>query len=285
MVLLDLLISIKSSLKIDVRVVHFHHQSREPVQKAFQDKACALVQKFCLLKAIPFYQKKGDSKTRKPSEESLRVLRYRGLFDTLKVSESHYLVLAHHAQDLMETRLMRLLRGVGNQGLTSMRQKDSRLILRPLLSVNRSQILSYAKMKNLKWAEDPSNLSPHTGLRNWIRNKWLSDLEHRYPGSIHSLSRSLNHLTANQKKNNERAMYFYQKLVSSKNLDREGFMLLPVAEKQLLLAYLFKTRGFKNFSQNHIKEIIKRLQTPRKEFTFTLLGKTWIISKKTISFP
>ena len=75
---------------------------------------------------------------------------------------------------------MRLIRGVGNQGLLSMRQKDNRMIFRPLLSVDRSQILNYAKTKTLKWIDDPENRSPHTGFRNWIRNKWLYDLEKKF---------------------------------------------------------------------------------------------------------
>ena len=61
-------------------------------------------------------------------------------------------------------------------------------------------------------------------------------------------------------------------------------MLLPIAEKKLLLAYFLNIHGFKNFSENHVKEIIKRLQTVQKKFSFTLLGKTWIISGKSISF-
>ena len=62
--------------------------------------------------------------------------------------------------------------------------------LRPLLNFSREEIKKYAQTCKINFLEDPSN-KDNFYLRNWIRNKWLKDLEKKRSGSVKSLSRSL----------------------------------------------------------------------------------------------
>ena len=93
--------------------------------------------------------------------------------------------LAHHADDQVETFLLRLLRGAGARGLGAMRPRTpfgSSIILRPLLGVWRSEILEYVRERKLKYRTDATNCDTSL-LRNRIRHKLLPLLARDYnPG-------------------------------------------------------------------------------------------------------
>lgn len=78
------------------------------------------------------------------------------------------IVLAHHADDQMETFFIRMVRGASLAGLVGMKAKDS-LYIRPLLEIKKEQILAFLKEHNLSYIIDESNNSDEF-LRNRIRN-------------------------------------------------------------------------------------------------------------------
>ena len=83
-------------------------------------------------------------------------------------------ILAHHADDHVETVIMNLFRGSGK--LTGIR-KESQIVsngvsinlLRPFLDIWRCDIDSYVKANSIRYREDTSNLS-NEFLRNRVRN-------------------------------------------------------------------------------------------------------------------
>lgn len=70
-----------------------------------------------------------------------------------------WIFTAHHADDQLETMLMRLNRGAGVNGLAGIRARQGH-VLRPLLGVRRAQLLAYAEERRLPYVEDPSNSDP-----------------------------------------------------------------------------------------------------------------------------
>lgn len=70
-----------------------------------------------------------------------------------------WIFTAHHADDQLETMLMRLNRGAGLNGLASIRALQGH-ILRPLLGVRRGQLLDHARQHGLPFVDDPSNTDP-----------------------------------------------------------------------------------------------------------------------------
>ena len=99
-------------------------------------------------------------------------------------------LLAHHADDQVETFLFNLFRGAGPAGLAAMRpasmHKIGRRTLRihrPLLGVWRSEIDAYIKEHALAFREDATNASPaHT--RNRLRAEVLPFLEKSFGRDI-----------------------------------------------------------------------------------------------------
>lgn len=79
--------------------------------------------------------------------------------------ESVYLVTAHHRDDLLETVALNIVRGTGWRGLAPMNQPR---VLRPLLDIAKTELVSYAIEHGLTWREDQTNNSPRY-LRNRLR--------------------------------------------------------------------------------------------------------------------
>ena len=102
-------------------------------------------------------------------QEKARDLRYNWFLEVLKSNDYDVILTAHHADDQLETFLMRLTRGSGLKGLGGMQDKKG-VLVRPLLPFNKNEILSYAKKQKLNWREDISNNSTKY-LRNAIRHK------------------------------------------------------------------------------------------------------------------
>ncbi|VVC46356.1 Rossmann-like alpha/beta/alpha sandwich fold,tRNA(Ile)-lysidine/2-thiocytidine synthase, N-, partial [Cinara cedri] len=93
-------------------------------------------------------------------QSQARKARYRLLTEWCTNNNIEYLFVAHHRDDQAETFLLRLERGSGIDGLSSMDYKSFShgiCILRPLLDFSRSDIEKYAKFYQLKWVEDRSN--------------------------------------------------------------------------------------------------------------------------------
>jgi tRNA(Ile)-lysidine synthase len=89
-------------------------------------------------------------------------------------------LVAHTRDDLLETTLMRFLRGSGPAGLAAM-PRSRGLILRPLLDVSRSQILAYLKEQGVSFRTDSTN-ADSLFLRNRIRNRLVPSLDELFPG-------------------------------------------------------------------------------------------------------
>lgn len=115
-------------------------------------------------------------------QEAARELRYNWFVQLKKEKAFSFTLLAHHADDNIETVLMNFFRGTGLQGLTAMPEENlnDKFFLRPLLSVRRKEILGFAKQNNLQWVEDSSNASSKY-TRNFFRNELLPAIQKVFP--------------------------------------------------------------------------------------------------------
>ena len=93
------------------------------------------------------------------------------------------LLLAHHADDQVETALFRLFRGsrvAGLDGMPEERRVGQARLYRPLLQLTRQTIVEYARVNDLAWVEDESNADLSLD-RNYIRHSALPIIEARWP--------------------------------------------------------------------------------------------------------
>lgn len=100
------------------------------------------------------------------SEEVARRARYAFLRDMKRKHHGH-IVTAHHADDVVETVAINLLRGTGWRGLAVFGADD---VYRPLTVMFKHEIIAQARHRGLEWREDSTNESD-AYLRNRIRKQ------------------------------------------------------------------------------------------------------------------
>jgi len=112
-------------------------------------------------------------------EAAARAARYAFFAKAARAYWCPRVILAHHADDQVETFLFNLLRGSGATGLGAMRpmsireEHGGRLeIHRPLLSVWREEIIGYAERHHVEFREDVSN-TDRKFVRNRVRHEVL----------------------------------------------------------------------------------------------------------------
>jgi tRNA(Ile)-lysidine synthase len=106
------------------------------------------------------------------SETAARRARYAWLHDVQRRRGARYVVTAHHADDQIETVLLRVLRGSGPAGLAAMAPRSRGGLVRPLLPFTREELRAFAVARGLPVHDDPANLDPRH-LRSWVRTALL----------------------------------------------------------------------------------------------------------------
>lgn len=99
------------------------------------------------------------------SEESARKARYAFFHSIFTRSDPVKIITAHHQDDLIETIVINILRGTGWRGLAPFWSDD---IIRPLINMNKSEIVRYAIEHDLEWVEDETNYQSKY-FRNRVR--------------------------------------------------------------------------------------------------------------------
>ena len=273
MTLLHSMNQIAPDFQLYLYIAHFHHGRKNIASKTlnFRDEALHLIQKQCENNNNSLHFEIYEEEPLQ-SENDLRNARWLFLRKICHETSCRAIVTAHHKNDLLETRVLRLIRGVGKQGLKSMEVFDGE-IFRPLLEIPQKQLFqSYTE--KISYIEDPSNQSP-LSLRSWLRHQWLPALEARSPGAIKALSRSLDLLS---RENSGSTHFKKEAYIDEQGIRRQDLKKLLINNKYQVIAYYLHIKKIHHYTASHISEIQKRLQTPQKDFEFSLLKHRWIIS-------
>ena len=248
-------------------IAHVHHGPGP----AHRDQAQELVRRWARAHRLPFVTNRPVT-TDVADEAGLRRFRYTHLERWRRRYRADVVVLGHHRDDLIETRLLRLLRGTGPRGLTAMTTRSGPR-LRPLLETSRAEVRAYARGRGLVWCEDPSNADPRAGLRAWLRHEWLPALESRSPGAGGALARSLSLIDAARPTGSAEPR-------TPHAIFREEYAARTIAARETVVSDYLSALDARDFGRTHVREVVKRLDTRRKEFSFTLLGFNFLVTSQ-----
>ncbi|HVD59852.1 MAG TPA: tRNA lysidine(34) synthetase TilS [Gemmatimonadaceae bacterium] len=115
---------------------------------------------------IPFVAGRADKAA--TSEHEWRVARWAFLREQASIIGAP-IATAHTLDDQIETVFMRILRDAGPRGLAALYAETE--IIRPFLSLRRTDIARYAEENHVAFADDPTN-----AMRNHLRNRVRHDL-------------------------------------------------------------------------------------------------------------
>ena len=174
--LLLVLRALAPELGIRLRAAHFHHGLRGTEA----DRDAEFCRALCLEHGIPFELGRGDAAAHakasgKSLEDAARELRYA----FLRSVSPGKIATAHNADDNAETLLLHLIRGTGLRGLGGIPPVRENVI-RPLLRVERAQILDWLAVRGQAYVEDSSNALDDC-RRNRLRHRVLPLLREENP--------------------------------------------------------------------------------------------------------
>lgn len=133
---------------------------------------------------LPFFEREIAAKAKGHNYEArARTLRYAALEAIAKDHACPFIATAHHADDQLETVLMRLLRGSGPEGLAGLlpfRRLQGCSLLRPMLAVTRDDAITLCHATHTDWVEDTTN-KDESHLRSALRHRVVPLLKELEP--------------------------------------------------------------------------------------------------------
>jgi len=170
--LLFVLLKLQRELELKLAAVHIHHGLRQ--EEA--DRDAAFVKQLCQEQNIPLYThhcrvRERAEREKLSLEEAGRLSRYEIFEEEARRLGCQRIAVAHHADDQAETMLFHLFRGSGIKGLSGMAPVRGRII-RPLLCVEREDIIDWLRERNISWCMDSTN-NGQDYTRNRIRHSIL----------------------------------------------------------------------------------------------------------------
>ena len=182
------------ALPLEIELGHLNHCLRGEESDADE----AFCQRFAQEHALRIETRRGEvaglARHGQSFEEAARQVRYRFLTGLARAHGLRSIALAHHADDVAETVLMRIMRGCGIRGLGALpparqarRGQGGLRVVRPLLELRKGELLDFLARRGQTFREDSSNLDT-AFLRNRVRHEIIPALERNYPElSVESL--------------------------------------------------------------------------------------------------
>lgn len=202
-------------------------------------------------------------------EMAARELRYAWFSEVKERCGAKVIAVAHHQDDSVETMLLNLIRGTGIDGLLGIRPQNGNVV-RPLLCVNREEVLNYLQCIGQNYVTDSTNLQDEY-TRNKIRLNLLPLMQQINPSVKSSLIDTSNHL-------NEAARIYHQGIEEGRErvLEEKGICIQALLREPSPRALLFEIVRPLGFNSAQAKDIFLSLTGQSgKQF----MGKGWRIIK------
>ncbi len=155
MCLLSLLLNVRKNKKISLICAHINHKQRKESEEEFK-----FVKKYCEDKNIIFEGTEFTEYKKGNFEANAHQMRKDYFEKIIQKYNANYFMTAHHGDDLIETILMRLVRGSslnGYMGFSKIEHFSNYSIVRPLITSTKEDILSYNNFNKIPYALDKSN--------------------------------------------------------------------------------------------------------------------------------
>jgi tRNA(Ile)-lysidine synthase len=277
MVLFSVFKEIKPQAKIVL--MHYHHGPGPNLK--YRDECVDLLKKAQSDRVI-FETESSVSELK--SENEFREVRL-AFFERIKNKYNlTYYFTAHHLDDVVETRLIKIIRGTGLIGLESFRDWNQK-ICRPFFDLNKNVLQKYALDRKTEWIDDPTN-QENEYLRNWIRNIWLPLLDQKMPGGSENIARSLQNMINEAESSLDRyqveSARYLTRTDQTVSIDRAWFFSFNTKDQLHILIRLIKESFQCVFSTSQIKEVLRRLDKNQNEHIFEVASINWVINARTI---
>ncbi len=222
-------------------------------------------------------------------QEIARNMRYQFFMDVAKKHNTQTIVTAHHLDDLVETSLMKIIRGsnlLGYGGIKAKNNMQGFNFVRPLLCLTKENITSYANENHIAYYEDSSNKEDHY-TRNRYRHHIIpllkaenSNLYEAFTSFSNKMINTFNYIRSETNK-------YLQKW--NNNILITEFNTLDIVIKEDIITALLENNSIENVAKK-VKQIIPLLKNDKPNCSIDLgqeyhfikeYTKAYICKKKT----
>ena len=211
-------------------VIYFNHHKRDDVYKDLE-----ILKTYCSLHNLTLFIENIYITTNNFQAEAHHI-RQKKLIELAKLKNIQHVLTAHHADDQVETILMRLVRGSdieGYKGLKTPLEIDSVVFHKPMLLLSKEDIKDYIDSKSIPYHNDSSN-EEDLYFRNRLRHHIIPELKKENPRLTHAFYKfhtQLNHLTDSIQNNRE--ILSRHAFINLNKHERLEYLKLLMLEKSL----------------------------------------------------
>lgn len=279
MALLHLLLQLKTEKNINIVCAHVHHNIRVE-----SDQEKEFVESYCKEHQIIFEYLKITEYHKTNFHQDARTIRYRFFEQLIHKYHASYLMTAHHGDDLIETILMRLVRGsslYGYHGFSRITNMDDYSLVRPLITVTREEIMNYIEKHQISYVTDMSNYKDDY-TRNRYRKYIVPKLKEENP-QVHKkfldFSTTLldcSHYVRNLVQNKEGTIFQDQTLFLDLWCQEDSFMQEQII--QFLLARVYQEK-INRIQSRHVHDMIQFLLRGTSNSYLTLPEHIYLVKE------
>jgi len=250
----------------DLCIGHVDHGFRGAESEEDAKFVEALAEKFGVpVMVCRLHLNKQDAKLEKQSlQEYARTVRYHALEKMVRDRKATKLALGHTADDQAETVLMWMLRGCGTGGLGGIPPKRGANVVRPLLDIQRSEIVSYLQERQEDFRLDSTNFQP-VYLRNRIRQDLIPQLKTYSLGIVNVLTRQAHILRDDHAYLEELADEAFQRTCVSEGTGERQFDRLALLQVPLPIR--------RRVVRQSLQQVVGSAQSPRFDVVERVLDR------------
>lgn len=241
MALLYILNEFKNKMDLNIICAHVNHNKRKESEQEKID-----LENYCKKNNITFEYIKVTNWGDDNFHNEARSVRYNFFEELVYNYGAKYLMTAHQGDDLIETILMRIVRGStlkGYSGFSRIVDKGDYKIIRPLITVTKDEILKFDEKNGIQYAIDESNNENHY-TRNRYRHTVLPFLKQEEPNIHKKFLKFSETLLKNSNYIDSVASKEFNKVFQNGNLDIDKFKSLdPVIQTKIIYNILEKIYG------------------------------------------
>lgn len=281
MVLLEQFFQLQKKYPIIITVVHIHHHLRQE-----SDEEEVMVREFCRKRNLSVevcHWEEGSSQN-SGIEEKARQFRYEKLKESQQKHHASYVVVAHHADDQVETVLMKLTRGStleGIAGMKPMRPFGEGYLIRPFLTVDKKVLYEYASMHQILYSEDTTNQSVV-----YTRNRFRQEMIPLFKKENPKFNQKIQEFTKTLQEQQELIgtityQWMEQALVELPNgwsWNKDSYLKQPIGLQKVILVEISKKIGGL-LSTKNVSDIHKAILSDTSQLSLNL-PKGWIFQKR-----
>ena len=270
MALLYILNELKKKIGFKIVVAHVNHNVRiESYEEAeFLKKYC---EKNNVIFEMMTITKYGDDNF----HNEARNIRYNFYEELINKYQANYLMTGHHADDLMETILMRIVRGStlrGYSGFSDIVDNGKYKIVRPLIGVTKSMLEEFDKEQHIPYRIDKSNFKDKY-TRNRYRKSVLPFLKEEDKNVHEKFIKFSNQIKESDEFIEKVALSQINDVYNDGIIDVEKFKKLDKVISKRIIDYIFSSiyrEDLLEIDNRHVDLVIEAIYSNKASVTYNL---------------